>query len=223
MKGLLRGAAKDALQSLVYPGRFLWRLPARSGAIALTFDDGPDPEWTAPLLDLLSAQGTLATFFLVGQAVERHPDLVRRIVQAGHAVGGHSYDHTVITGRSRAALATDLARCRRAISDACGVDTVLFRPPKGRVDWRSIRAVCAEGYRLVHWSRTYSDYRRDGTAALLARIQAGGTSPGDILLFHDNNAYTLGALEQAIPAWRARSLRFECLAERLEAAPPVRA
>jgi peptidoglycan/xylan/chitin deacetylase (PgdA/CDA1 family) len=218
MKSLLRRTAKDVLQTLVYPGRFLWRLPSRSGAVALTFDDGPDPQWTPPMLDLLAAMGTKATFFLVGRAVERHPELVRRIVAEGHAVGGHSFGHTVITRQDPAGLAEDLMRCRRTIAEACGVDTVLFRPPKGEVDWASIRVVCRAGYRLVHWSRTYSDYRRDGTAALLGRIQAAGAASGDILLFHDNNAFTLGALEAALPRWRGQPLRFERLSESLDRA-----
>ena len=208
MKSLLRNTLKDLLQSTIYPGRFLWRLPPASANLALTFDDGPDPEWTPRMLDMLAEQEAQATFFLVGRAVRRHPGLVRRIVGEGHAVGGHSDDHTVITTQSSAALREDLARCRAAIADAAGVDSILFRPPKGEVNLRSIRTVCGAGYRLVHWSRTFSDYRRDGTDALSSRIAAVGASAGDILLFHDNNPYTAQALAATLPRWKSQSLGF---------------
>lgn len=211
MKALLRNALKDILQAAVYPGRFLWRLPASSGAVALTFDDGPDPQWTPRMLDMLAHAGVPATFFLVGEAVERHPDVVRRIVAEGHAVGGHSYDHTVITGRPAAVLRDDLARCRAAIRDACGVDSALFRPPKGEVSLASIRTVCGAGYRLVHWSRTYSDYRRDGTAALMSRMTTLGAAAGDVMLLHDNNPFTAEALSSVLPRWQSQPLRFERL------------
>jgi peptidoglycan/xylan/chitin deacetylase (PgdA/CDA1 family) len=213
MLSLVRNAAKDALQGLVFPGRFVWRLPPASKAVALTFDDGPHPDWTPRTLDMLAATGVKATFFLVGREAEKHPAIVRRIVEEGHAVGGHSYDHTVITARPPAALVADLDHCREAITHAGGTPTRLFRPPKGEVSFGAIRTVCRAGYTLVHWSKTFSDYRKDGTAALLERIEQQSARGGDILLFHDHNAHTVEALGIAIPRWRAANLRFELLSE----------
>jgi peptidoglycan/xylan/chitin deacetylase (PgdA/CDA1 family) len=213
MLALVRNASKDALQGLVFPGRFVWRLPPASRAVALTFDDGPHPDWTPRTLDMLADAGVKATFFLIGREAEKHPDIVRRIVAEGHAVGGHSYDHTVITARTPDELVADLDRCREAIAGAGGTTTRLFRPPKGEVSFGAIRTVCRAGYTLVHWSKTYSDYRQDGTAALLERIQQLSARAGDILLFHDNNVHTAEALAVAVPRWQAEELRFELLSE----------
>src|SRR5690606_16332590 len=155
---------------IVLRDRFIWRLGSDSPRVALTFDDGPHPQYTPAVLELLARLGLKATFFLVGEKVDRHPEIVRRIVEEGHCVGGHSYDHTVITTQSPQALAADLARCRASIDRAAGVDSDLFRPPKGEVDLASMRRVCRLGYRLVHWTRTYGDYRQDGVSPLLERM-----------------------------------------------------
>lgn len=211
MLTLIRETAKDVLQHAVFPGRFVWRLPRASGAIALTFDDGPHPVHTPAVLDMLARAGVPATFFMVGRDVERHPDIVRRMVAEGHAVGGHSYDHTVITSLTPEALRDDLWHCRKVITTAGGRDSPLFRPPKGEVSLASIRTVCRAGFKLVHWTKTYSDYRQDGTAALAARIASLPPRGGDVLLFHDHNSYTVEALAALIPRWRAEGMIFKAL------------
>ena len=206
MLALARSLSKDVLQHAVFPGRFLWRLPRPD--IGLTFDDGPHPEHTPAMLDMLARAGVRATFFVVGREVEKHPELARRIVAEGHGIGGHSYDHTVITSLDAGALVDDLANCRRVIREATGLDSGLMRPPKGEVSLRSIRTVCRAGYTLVHWTKTYSDYKQDGVAALTARIDAAPPMAGDILLFHDHNAHTVSALDSKLPQWQAGGLQF---------------
>lgn len=211
MHAWIRGASKEVLQRVYLPGSFFWRLPPDKPGLCLTFDDGPHPEYSAPVLDMLAEAGVKATFYVIGQNVERHPALARRMVDEGHAIAGHGYDHTVITALSKEGLAADLQRCRDVIRDVTGADTTLFRPPKGEVSLGAIRTVCGLGYRLVHWSKTFGDYRKDGTEALLGRIKALPVEPRDILLFHDNNAYTLEALRQYLPQWRAQGYAFETL------------
>ncbi|MEP6501842.1 MAG: polysaccharide deacetylase family protein [Betaproteobacteria bacterium] len=208
MLALVRSLSKDLLQQAVFPGRFLWRMPKADGAVALTFDDGPHPEHTPAMLDELARAGAQATFFVVGREVEKYPELARRIVAEGHGIGGHSYDHTVITTLDSAALVADLAHCRRVIREATGLDTWLFRPPKGEVSLASIRTVCRAGYTMVHWTRTYSDYRQDGTDALIKRIDAAPPIAGDVLLFHDHNVHTTEALAAKLPLWKQSGLRF---------------
>ena len=213
MQALLRDAAKEALQTLCFPGRFVWRLPRSSNAIALTFDDGPHPVYTEAVLEVLAEADVRATFFLLGKEVEKHPRLARMIASAGHAVGAHSFDHRVIPEQSDAALGSDLRRCQQVIAAATGIETKLFRPPKGEVSLASIRSVCARGYRLVHWSKTFSDYDEVSAAALRRRIEGAHVKAGDILLFHDHNPHTVEALRAAIPAWLASGLRFATVSE----------
>ncbi|MEO6712643.1 MAG: polysaccharide deacetylase family protein [Mycobacteriales bacterium] len=186
----------------------MWRLSTAERRIALTFDDGPHPEYTPAVLDLLARLDVRATFFVVGRNVDRHPLQVERMVREGHAVGGHSYDHTVITSQTAEALADDLTRCADAIRRAGHVDSNLFRPPKGDVDLASMRRVCRLGYRLVHWTRTYSDFQQDGTMPLLARMNEQPPSAGDIVLLHDHNSHTVAALADQIPRWRAAGFGF---------------
>lgn len=211
MRPLLRNAAKDVLQTVCFPGRFVWRLPRSSNAVALTFDDGPHPVYTEAVLDVLAESGVHATFFLLGREVEKHPELARKVVTAGHAVGAHSFDHLVIPKQSAAALYADLERCRNVIATATGVETQLFRPPKGEVTFGSIRNVCGQGYRVVHWSKTFSDYQEVSADALQRRIEAAGVEAGDILLFHDHNPHTVHALRAVISAWRSTGLSFATL------------
>ncbi|WP_374593248.1 polysaccharide deacetylase family protein [Aquabacterium sp.] len=206
-----RNASKDFFQHVWLRGGFIWRLPANERTLALTFDDGPDPVHTPATLDLLARLKVKATFFLIGRNAEQYPDLVRRIVQEGHAIGGHTFEHVVITQQSESQLADDLQRCRVLMRQLSGVDSTLFRPPKGEVNVAAIRRVCRLGYQLVHWSKTYSDYQQDGADALCARIERDPAQPGDIVLFHDNNPHTVEALARAIPAWQSAGFSFRVL------------
>ena len=207
MRDLVRNASKSLLQHVLLPRSFVWRVP-RAAGVALTFDDGPDPAFTPALLDLLREVGVRATFFLIGSKVQAQPGLAARIVAEGHALGCHGFDHRVITAMSRAELGADLERCRAAILSASGIDTYLFRPPRGEVNVASIRGVHSHGYRLVHWGLTYSDYRQDGLDPLLDRMTARAPRPGDVVLLHDNNAYTLQALSRMLPRWKDAGLDF---------------
>jgi peptidoglycan-N-acetylglucosamine deacetylase len=205
----LRTAGKEFLQNVYLRDRFLWRLPVGSRKVALTFDDGPDPTFTPQMLDLLARMEVKATFFVIGRHVERHPDLAQRIVREGHAIGGHTYEHRVIVSLSEPEIAGELTRCRRTIREATGVDSDWFRPPRGQVDFASVRCVCRLGYRLVHWSKTYGDFRCDGTDRLLDRISRDPVRARDIVLFHDHNPYTVEALARMIPAWRSQGIEFQ--------------
>jgi peptidoglycan/xylan/chitin deacetylase (PgdA/CDA1 family) len=209
MNSILRNASKEMLQRVFLRDAFLWRLPpADAGRAALTFDDGPDPVFTPRLLRVLEQERVQATFFLLGSSVERHPDLAREIVARGHTVAGHSFSHAEIPTLSAAAIADELSRTREVIRAATGVDSVLFRPPRGRTDLRSLRAVTRLGYRVVHWSRTYSDYRADGTETLLGRMRAEPVVSRDIVLLHDNNEATVEAVPTLVASSRGAGLEL---------------
>jgi peptidoglycan/xylan/chitin deacetylase (PgdA/CDA1 family) len=184
--------------------------------IALTFDDGPDPEWTPRVLDALGEHGMRATFFLVGERAARHPGLVARIVAEGHEAGSHSWDHPSLPELAPAAAAGQIARTKAALAAALGGrDAGLFRPPYGHQTLATWRLARAEGYRVVMWSAVAGDWRDDDGAALAGRVLAGA-GPGAIVLLHDS-LYTaerpefrdrgptidaLGILAGRLPGWR---------------------
>ncbi|MBI3776085.1 MAG: polysaccharide deacetylase family protein [Gammaproteobacteria bacterium] len=212
MSPWLRNAAKDTLRRIVPQDRFLWRLPAEAGkALALTFDDGPHPVHTPEVLDLLAEHGIKGTFFVIGHRVVRYPELVRRIAVEGHTLGNHTFGHREVAGIHRDDLIWELEACERAIQNAAGVTIDLFRPPRGKLGVRSLEQVIAFGYRVVHWSKTYSDYRKDGNDALLLRMQHQPVFPRDIVLLHDHNPFTVQALATMLPVWRSSGLRFQRL------------
>jgi peptidoglycan/xylan/chitin deacetylase (PgdA/CDA1 family) len=199
--------AKQFLQESILPGAFQWRL-ADGAHSALTFDDGPDLEYTPRVLDLLAEYGLKATFFVVGTRIEKFPDVLRRVAAEGHSIGSHTQTHRELPSLSRAELSWELATCRQRIADTAGIDTRLVRPPRGRISLLALHRVKALGYKLVHWSRTYSDYRRDGREALLGRMRPQPPQPRDIILLHDNNPYTIEALHDMLPRWLATSVSF---------------
>ena len=175
--------------------------------VALTFDDGPDPEWTPLVLDALARHGMRATFFLVGERAERHPGLVARIRAEGHEAGSHGWDHASQPEISPAALGEQLARTRAVL----GPDTRLLRPPYGQQTLATWRLARAEGYRVVMWNVFAGDWRADDGATLAGRVLAA-TRPGAIVLLHDS----LYTFEQ--PEYRDRGptiAAIAILAERL--------
>jgi peptidoglycan-N-acetylglucosamine deacetylase len=201
---------KHVLQEYLLTEAFVWRLP-QGAAAALTFDDGPHEEHTPRVLDLLAAHDVKATFFVVGQAAQKNPELLRRIVKEGHAVGSHTFNHRELPTLNRDELREELVSCRELIKDLTGIDATLIRPPRGRVNAVALMRIKNWGYRLIHWSKTYSDYRKDGRDPLLQRIRSGGLQARDIALFHDNNAFTVEALAEMLPEWLNRGRSFATL------------
>lgn len=193
--------------------------------IALTFDDGPDPEWTPQVLDALAASGMRATFFLVGERAARHPELVARVVAEGHEAGSHSWDHPSLPELAPAAAAEQIARTKAALG-AHGAG--LLRPPYGHQSLATWRLARAEGYRVVMWNVAAGDWRADDGATLAERVLAAA-GPGAIVLLHDSlytfeqpefrdRGPTIAAL--GILAERLSAYRFVTVSELLERGRP---
>lgn len=156
-------------------------------AIALTFDDGPHPVHTRRVLDLLDAAGVKATFFVVGQKVDAHPDVVREIAARGHELGLHSYSHDrFLNMRYEPRIVDDLRRTQQAIERAASVTTTLFRPPVGFSSPRTRVAVKALGLRVIGWSaRAFDGAGRPSVKQILDRIEPR-IEAGAIVLLHDS-------------------------------------
>lgn len=188
---LLGGAAHGAFhRNSPLFGRPLTRATGAPGerVVALTFDDGPNPDATPAILDELAARDVKATFFILGRHAEQWPELVRRVAVEGHTVANHGYYHRKLHFKSPAYVRDDLTRGTRAIELACGVHPRLFRAPHGfRSPWVTSIARSL-GQRTVGWSLGVWDSDRPG-ADVIAERTIDGARPGSILLLHDGDGY----------------------------------
>lgn len=162
--------------------------------LALTFDDGPDPEVTPKILDTLKEYNAHATFFVLGSYAERHPDLVRRIVGEGHAIGNHSWSHA--KKFSAAEAHNELHNTAAAIEKFGGLPTKLFRPPYGLTKSKYSELALQDGYTGVLWTISSAD-SRPISADVIAHNVAYTPNPGDIVLMHDGPGHS--ATADALP------------------------
>jgi len=165
------------------------RLPG-AGGVALTFDDGPHPQGTPAVLEVLRERGATATFFLAGEQVDRRPSLAAEIVAAGHRVELHCYRHRNLLRLSPREFLEDAERARVAIENASGQAIADYRPPYGIFSGVNLRAVRRRGWRPVLWSRWGKDWTRRATAESIARRAGSGVEAGDVVLLHDADYYS---------------------------------
>lgn len=155
-----------------------------SDEIYLTFDDGPDPDWTPQILDLLAQARMHATFFAIGASAQRQPALMRSVAAAGHAIGNHTFSHRhPWLMRSRAARA-QVRDGARALSDVLGREPLFYRPPHGRARPCMTDEARLHGERMVMWNRSAIDWGWFGTATRIAE-RLGRVRAGDVVLMHD--------------------------------------
>jgi peptidoglycan/xylan/chitin deacetylase (PgdA/CDA1 family) len=158
--------------------------------VAITFDDGPHPEGTPAVLEALAQAGATATFFLVGEQVERYPALATEIAAAGHEIALHGYRHTLLLRRTPAALAVDLERAQSLIEDATGQAPVAYRPPYGVFSLGALKLVRARGWSPMLWSQWGRDWGARETPELIAARATAGLAPGSVVLLHDADHYS---------------------------------
>ncbi|MEP7001118.1 MAG: polysaccharide deacetylase family protein [bacterium] len=199
-------------------GPVLNRLPGSDNVVSITFDDGPNPDATPRILDVLRHEGVHATFFVLGRHADRWPHLVRRMADEGHQLGNHGYFHRKLHRRTPSYVRDDLTRGADAIARASGVRPAVFRAPHGfRSPWVTPIARSL-GERTIGWSLGVWDSARPGADEIVKR-SLGGLRAGSILLLHDGDGYdangdrtqTAEALPRIIEGLRARGFRFVTL------------
>jgi peptidoglycan/xylan/chitin deacetylase (PgdA/CDA1 family) len=158
--------------------------------VALTFDDGPHPQGTPIVLEILREHGATATFFLAGEQVARRPALAAEIVAAGHRVELHCHRHRNLLRLTATEFLEDAERARATIEEASGQAIADYRPPYGIFSGSTLRAVRRRGWRPVLWSRWGRDWTRRATAESIARRSSAGIAAGDIVLLHDADYYS---------------------------------
>ena len=188
------------------------QLPSRPNGdrVLFTFDDGPHPDVTPRILDLLAQYDARAVFFVVGQRIPRAPHLLRSIVEAGHALGNHTYAHATrplpMTEYYR-----DMVACQQIVEDLSGTSPTLFRPPGGRVTPAMLFAARRSNLRIMLWSFDSGDWRAKTTEAAKAAasraVQWCDSHPtlNDIVLLHDDNPSSLSVLEAMLVRLSSRN------------------
>lgn len=178
--------------------------------IALTFDDGPHPVHTGPLLDALSELRAPATFFLVGRDVEANPALVERMVRDGHELGNHTFRHRYLPLARSRSVEQELRATDRAISRAAGVVPTVARPPWGGRSPRNVRVFQRLRKRLVLWDVNSFDWKGKPARQVVERVLERAR-PGSIILMHearDGGETTVEAVRMLVPALRARGFEL---------------
>jgi peptidoglycan/xylan/chitin deacetylase (PgdA/CDA1 family) len=166
------------------------RLATGGHDVALTFDDGPHPQGTPAVLDILDHAGARATFFLVGEQVERCPELAAEVARRGHAVGVHGHRHRNLLRIPPRSLAADLDRAWALIAETTGSAPQLYRPPYGIFSAGALLAVRRRGWVPLLWSRWGRDWARRATPASIATRVTRDLAPGDVVLLHDADTYS---------------------------------
>ena len=192
----------------VFPGT-VWRLPRKEKTVFLTFDDGPIPEVTTFVLDFLREKGIKATFFCVGDNVRKHPEVFQRIVDEGHQVGNHTFNH--LQG-----LYTSSKNYIKNVEKADGlIKSPLFRPPHGILRYIQFMTLRRK-FKIVFWDVVTRDYNRKLSGEEVLGIVKKYTRNGSIIVFHDslkaekNIRY---ALPKAIDFLSAEGYKFEVLSQ----------
>jgi cellulose synthase/poly-beta-1,6-N-acetylglucosamine synthase-like glycosyltransferase/peptidoglycan/xylan/chitin deacetylase (PgdA/CDA1 family) len=194
--------------------------------IVLTFDDGPDPVWTPKVLDILKEHHAHATFFVTGTMTSRYPGLVRRMVDEGHEVGVHTFDHPDLSYQSKGRIDWELSQNQLALAGAAGIRTSLFRPPYSSFadamddkSWPVAEYVGSLGYITVLDSTDSEDWKRPGVAAI-NKNASPKHGEGAVVLMHDSGgdrSQTVAALAHFLPKEQAKGYEFDTVSEALGA------
>ena len=186
-----------------------------AGQVALTFDDGPDAASTPQFLDLLERRGVRATFFLLGEMLQRFPDVARRMSDAGHEIAVHSWDHRSHLLRAPGPhTGRQLARTAELVERVTGQRPTLFRPPYGHLTAGGVRAAHDAGLQPMLWTSWGRDWAATATPASVVRTVDRGRVAGGTVLLHDSDCTSapgawrsaLGALPLLLDAWAERGL-----------------
>jgi peptidoglycan-N-acetylglucosamine deacetylase len=189
-------ASATGYQSMAPTGQWFGRTLASgirgSKQVALTYDDGPNDPHTLKLLEVLAQHNVQATFFMIGRYVQQRPDIVRAVAQAGHVIGNHTFTHPLLTFKSASQTRGELVDCRKALQDAIGEHSNLFRPPFGGRRPATLRIARQLGLESIMWNVTGYDWNAPPAAVIEKKVvrQIRG---GDVILLHDGGHRALGA------------------------------
>lgn len=191
------------------------RVMVSGNYVAMTFDDGPHPQNTPRLLDMLRARNIKATFYVIGRSVDLYPQVLRRTVAEGHEIGNHTYTHRLLSKLSDAEVRKEMSRCAASVESAAGVRMRTMRPPYGGLLQHQREMVFSEfGYPTILWAVDPLDWKRPGASVVASRILTG-TTPGAIILAHDLHAQTVDAMPATLDGLLRKGYQFVTVSQLL--------
>ncbi|MGE7624539.1 polysaccharide deacetylase family protein [Viridibacillus sp. NPDC096237] len=199
-------------------GQMLWDINTDEKIVAITLDDGPHPRYTGQILDLLAKYRVKATFFVIGENAEKHPELVLRTYKEGHELANHTYTHKY--NQPINVLENELKKTNDIIHSITGFYPVLFRPVGGQYTDKMIDVATRNGYKVVIWSwhQDTLDWKEIKSQKIINKV-VNGTSPGNVILFHDgggNRTQTIKALKKIIPELQKQGYKFVTVSELID-------
>ncbi|MBQ8850388.1 MAG: polysaccharide deacetylase family protein [Clostridia bacterium] len=183
--------------------------------VALTFDDGPHPRYTAQILSILEEYGVTATFFIIGVNAENYPESLRMIAESGCEIGNHTYSHVRIDRMSGDAIEEEILRCEQVIYSMTGKRPTLFRPPEGRIPKNLLSISTKLDYNVVLWSIDTLDWSHNPSDKICSAV-IDNLNGGDIILMHDyvsGKNTTCDALRVFIPKLLSMGYEFVTVSE----------
>jgi polysaccharide deacetylase family sporulation protein PdaB len=199
-------------------GEIVWEVPTKDKKIALTFDDGPYPETTDKILDLLKKYNAKATFFVLGNKVEQYPETIKREIAEGHEVANHTFNHVYFQRSiSQATIKEEIIRTENALEALTGKKPLLFRPPGGYYNENLIQVAKALGYTTIMWSwhQDTNDWKSPGVNQIVNKVLKNARN-GDIVLLHDyipGSMQTVKALDTILNELSKRGFEFMTVTE----------
>lgn len=199
-------------------GEVIWEVPMEEKLIALTFDDGPNRKATVQILDLLKQYDAKATFFVVGNRIDKYAEVVKREVAEGHEVANHTYNHVFFTNRVNSeTIAEEISNAQKKIAAVTGKSSPWFRPPGGYLNDTVINLAKQHGYTVVLWSwhQDTRDWSSPGVTKIVNKVLNNARN-GDIILMHDQvrgSNQTVRALEKILPELKRRGFRMVTVSE----------
>lgn len=199
------------LMRALYPN-FIWRKSTQEKNIYLTFDDGPIPDVTEFVLETLAAYNAKATFFCIGDNIQKHPDIFQKVINGGHSIGNHTFNHLRGWATDDDIYFENIEQCKDEILNR-GVVSNLFRPPYGRIK-RSQSSIVSTDYQIIMWDVLSGDFSQKLSPTTVLEKTLKHTEAGSIVLFHDSikaNENMSFALPRFLEHFSEKGFRFEQL------------
>ncbi|MFL9830371.1 polysaccharide deacetylase family protein [Flavobacterium sp. ST-87] len=170
---------------------YVWDIPNKENKIYLTFDDGPTPEITAWVLNQLEQYNAKATFFCIGKNIEQHPEIFKKVIEKGHAIGNHTFNHLNGWKTNTNEYIENSVQCS-VISNQFSnnkpqtTDNQLFRPPYGKIKRAQAKKLRQKGYKIIMWDVLSADFDQNITKEKCLKNVVNNTRSGSIIVFHDS-------------------------------------